>query len=136
VAVPLVVVGEASLVGRVDAPASNRDLRRTILDSVGLPCDSCGEVDLRTATESPVAGGLPPRLLFRIADGFKLVLDHKTGSRQLFDLARDPLELRNVLAEHPKVADVLSDGLTPLSVLRRPPDDAAERLRALGYSAP
>ena len=103
---------------------------------MGLPCDSCGEVDLRTATESPVAGGLPPRLLFRIADGFKLVLDHETGTRRLFDLTRDPQELRDVAPERPKVADVLSEGLMPLTSPHRPPEDAAERLRALGYAAP
>jgi arylsulfatase A-like enzyme len=71
---------------------------------------------------------------------WKLIHDRETGKRMLFDLEEDPSERRNVIEEHPAVAESLERAIaehyarerTPVEE-RALPDRLREQLEALGY---
>jgi arylsulfatase A-like enzyme len=133
-AVPLVVLGEGVVPAGVEAPVSNTAIVPTLLAAAGMPCPECVSYDLRsTKGTGVVEGGLPPQLAYRIAGGYKLVLNLETGRRQLFDLTADPAERHDLAPERPSTAAAMSVGLSgvPWSA---PPADSVERLRALGYA--
>ena len=103
IGVPLLVLGSGTQPGHVAPPATNRDVRHTVLAAAGLGCTDCQGSDLRTGVGGSVDGGLPPHLAYRVVDRFKLVLDHRSGAQQLFDLAADPQERFDLRAKHPEV---------------------------------
>jgi arylsulfatase A-like enzyme len=78
-----------------------------------------------------------------VDERFKLIADFATGENRLYDRSADPGETRDVAAEHPEVVVELQQALTRWlrdterledqgEALRRG-QEAAERLRALGY---
>ncbi len=162
-AVPLIVVGPGVPAGRrVATVASLIDVMPTALERLDLaiPPDLDG-ISL-VATWTRPEGSLPPRTLFSEADfvfdpetkvkargskrtardrRFRLHYDVSTGQRQLFDLSRDPLEQRDVLADRTDEASALFGQLEIF--LREDPvytesprlsGEELERLRTLGYA--
>lgn len=146
---------------RVEAPVELSDLAATIQDLVSLepprlPGRSLAPLtrDSRAASWGPVFLERREYASARDVQGFavkgskravrqgtwKYVEAREEGTRELYDLAADPHERRNLITERPDKAEELAALLqawlarTPVAE-RRPtlPDDAAERLRALGY---
>lgn len=147
---------------RIEAPAGLVDVGRTLLELAGLPPGSLGEASLLPLIRS-TGGEASPRPLFIVhrsthADGrltpirsmdglvegdFKLIRNGPTQLRptwELYDLASDPGEHRNLVDEQPDVAAQLRSVLEPLR--SRPEvrsgeveldEPTRERLRALGY---
>lgn len=132
-AVPLIVVGEAVAPGRVNGVVGHASIPRTLLAAAGVPCGECPSADLRAGEGPGVAdGGLPPQLAYRIAWGFKLVLDRRDGHRRLFDLRADPAETRDLAPVRLDLAEALAAGLTTVGHAL-PSAEEVERLRSLGY---
>ncbi len=119
--VPLLVWGPGVHPGRRSTPVSLIDVVPTILEAAGLvvPTGLCGR-SLMPSLESgdepeslPVyAAALPDQTTdwFKVAwiDGDqKLIIDASTGDREMYDLATDPGERRNLLTEDPDLADEL-----------------------------
>lgn len=131
-AVPLVVLGDGVVPGRVPGAVGHAAIRTTLLAAAGLPAQPFA-ADLRTGRgEDAVEGSLPPDQAYRIAGRFKLVIDRRHGP-QLFDLKRDPEERFDLARQRPEIATALSEGLAfGPSVLPTPPD-VSDRLRAVGY---
>ena len=111
-----------------------RDLSHLILGDFGAE----GGVSFGTATAKR------PGLYSIRTKTHKLLLDIDTGEVQLFDLASDPLEQRDVAAANPDVAQRLKDSLaehiaeslangTLESELAEVSEDIQHRLRELGY---
>ena len=84
---------------------SHVDINPTVTDLMGLPADDSWH------GRSMFDPGRPPRAYFYAAnddyllgvreDGFKYIFDVTTGREELYDLARDPDEQRNVAGQHP-----------------------------------
>lgn len=147
--VPLIIVAPGLAVAtRRDAPASLRDLAPTLLARAGIaPPRQMTGIDLLSSQRPPTdvyaettypksAGWSPLRILI---DGrWKLIA---SSERELYDLARDSAETRNVASQNPSVATALaaradaifaaggSGAAAPVT------GEAAERLRSLGYVA-
>ncbi len=170
-AVPLIVKLPSAASGSIDAAGrvveqrvQHVDLLPTVLEVARVPDSGghhgrsllrelagevAGERDaLAVAYERERIARLRPSLagerwaLYR--DDLKLVA-HADGRRELFDLAADPGETRDLSAERPHELRSLSDSLAekqrtlePLDrgepVTRAPDADTREKLRALGYS--
>lgn len=126
-AVPLFVLGEGVVPGRVATPVGHDALRTTLLAAAGEGI--ANTEDLRAGNGSGLArGALPPTLTYRIADGYKAVHNSSDGSRVFFDLRADPAESSPLAA--PSSGIVASDaGMVPTL----PPSEVSERLRSLGY---
>ena len=128
-AIPLFLVGDGVVSGRVDGPVGHDAVRMTLLAAVGeIPAGS--QDDLRSGQGSGlVLGTLPPNFTYRIAAGYKAVRDARDGSRVFFDLRSDPLESHPLLSPvtREKVHD--AGGVVPAL----PPSEVSERLRSLGY---
>jgi len=111
--VPLIIRGPGFAAGATDrALAPNIDLAATILDVTGAEPDI--EVDGRTLRRDPDGKGRDAVLLEvygrkRSFTGVRtdryVWAEHETGEYELYDLAKDPLELHN-LADDPAYADV------------------------------
>jgi hypothetical protein len=132
-AVPLLLVGEGVVAGSVPSPVSNADIMPTFLAAAGVPCRDCKE-DLRSGHPSGVVvGGLPPGLAYRIAGRYKLVVNLKTGDRQLFDRLSDADEEHDLAPERNDIVESLAAGLLGLE-FDQPTPENIERLRSLGYT--
>jgi arylsulfatase A-like enzyme len=135
--VPLVVIGDSVERGEIFTPVGHAAIAPTLLAAASIPCLDCTRADLRRdAGPGTAEGGLPPRLAYRIGEGYKLVLDLETGRRALYDLRSDPAERRDIAALAPEVVKTLASGLSGDT---RPPEiepEHLERLRSLGYSGP
>jgi arylsulfatase A-like enzyme len=137
---------------RVAAPVENLDLVPTILDYLGADPAAFGfeGESLRPLIEGRAVAGGSPRYAFSaegvwrsVADGRFKLLVHMRGPRsyQLFDLAADPGETRDVGGEHPEDLRRLKRAV--LSWVRRmhaeagtgvaEGEEAERRLKALGY---
>ncbi len=142
----------------VTEPVSNLDVVPTVLDLLGTR-----DGPQSSAVQAPPAGmegqSLRPALLGRplprryqvaaqgalrsVADGrLKLVHDLGTGRFALYDLAADPGETRDVLAERrrdvPRLRDALNAWLArteggPAAAAVRRAEEADRRLRSVGY---
>jgi hypothetical protein len=135
-AVPLVLVGEGVVAGRVDSPVSNDAILPTMLAAAGVPCPECRREDLRSGHPTDVVGGgLPPDLAYRIAGRYKLVVNLKTGRRQLFDRPSDPAEECDIAGARTDIVETLSTGIKGLEH-NQPTPESIERLRGLGYTGP
>ncbi len=141
--VPLVMAGPSLAAGTRDEPVSLANLAATLIGWAGVPvargmqppsllsADKAGEVVAET--EYPRSAGW--HALTALADDrWKLIV---SSERELYDLASDPGETRNVAAWKTSVADAMSNALgavaQPGPSSTSVPPDAAERLRALGY---
>lgn len=132
-AIPLVLVGEGVSAGEVTTPVGHAAIGPTLLAAAGVPCSGC--LDLRSqAGDGVVEGGLPPRLAYRIAGRYKVVLDRETGRRELFDWRADPREGRNLAGRRADLTQTLSKDLTRVRVSPRPTPESVVRLRSLGYA--
>ncbi|MCC6552185.1 MAG: sulfatase [Polyangiaceae bacterium] len=105
VRVPLLVRAPGVAPRRVDAPVSLVDLGPTILDLAGLPAPG----SFMGATLAPLLRGGAARPRRPVAmdsgrrmqarvfeDGFKVIRDLRRGTAELYDLAADPGESRNL----------------------------------------
>lgn len=69
----------------------------------------------------------------------KLVVDVRTGRRELYDLDEDPGETRDLSAERPEIVEVLVEDLRSVQTrsreaeVRSLSDEERDHLRALGY---
>ncbi|MEI8257182.1 MAG: sulfatase-like hydrolase/transferase, partial [Deltaproteobacteria bacterium] len=117
VRVPLVLVGPGIPRGAVDAPAQLVDLAPTLLGLVGVArATSMRGDDLRPWL---VGRATAPRRAFSavntramVTDGRdKLVVDRRYGVRELYDLARDPRESRNLATSEPARTERLDAAL-------------------------
>jgi hypothetical protein len=133
-AIPLVVVGEGVRSARVTTPVGHDAIYRTLLTAAGLACDGCSGPDLRFEEgDGVVDGGLPPMLRYRIAAGYKLVVNAESGKRRLFALHGDPDDREDLAAQLPQLIDRLAAGLSsPRGGVHVPPEEL-ERVRSLGY---
>ncbi len=161
--VPLVITGPDIDRRRLDQPVSLIDLAPTILELAGL--DPPGELPgrslapvLRSRRREPAAtpvyaeGLLRVRsngdpLLFRSlqSENLKLVLDFQRQRKQLFDLAADAGETRDLIATRPREGRELLEALIEIhrDNLASPylaevetaeiPQELEEQIRALGY---
>jgi arylsulfatase A-like enzyme len=162
--VPLLVAlpGGAGAGRRVDVPVSLTDLPRTVLDLLGqadaeFPGRSFASLVLGEeggagpirAHAATVRGEGDERVTVEreawIEAGWKLVRDHDTGARELYDLAADPRERSDLAAREPERAARLEEHLDAwleahrhLEGARSPEHieyspEQLEILRALGY---
>jgi hypothetical protein len=133
VQVPLLVLGEGVHQGRVTAPVGHLSILPTFLAAAGLVCE-CSGTDLRTSDGDPVVEGeYPPDESYRVADGYRVVVDQHAGVVRLFDLRNDPLETKDLAAALPQVAGRLSAGLVGRQSDPHISPGDLERFRALGY---
>ncbi len=142
--VPLVMAGPNIDSRLASLPVSLASLAPTVIAVAGVPLPrSMRQPSLLSADKpaDPVAETDYPRsagwhALTALADDrWKLIV---SSERELYDLASDPGETRNVAAWKAPIADAIAGALAarvepgPSSSASIPPD-AAERLRALGY---
>ena len=133
---------------RIESPVANLDVLPTILDYLRIepPAGLEGKslrpaIDDRTAVHGAVFSSWGGQRAAR-GERYKLILQLGNGSRQLFDLASDPGETRDVLDEHRKIAHRLARELSHWlrdveGKTKRGADirdsEALDRLRSLGY---
>jgi len=164
VRVPLAIRAPGAAPREVATPVSLASLTPTLLDLVGVDADGgfqapslAGVVRGETSPEravvlsevdyEPAQVELPVKRTHKkavVADRFKLIRDDRTGALELYDLARDPGERRDLAPERPALAAELSALLeTELArvregarraPVRRLSEDEIEQLRALGYA--
>jgi len=135
---------------RIAAPVENLDLVPTVLDYLGAE-----ELELRLDGRSLrplIEDGEPVHEavfsawgVFRSAEAgrYKLIWDLESGATELFDVVADPGETRDVAADHPREVRRLQgaisarvrelEGAESEGHAVRRGQDAAERLKALGY---
>ena len=146
VRVPFVIAGPGIASARRDEPVSLADVaptllaltRRTSADAAGRNLLEASRVDREIYSESEyprVAGWSPVYSLLQ--DRWKLIVSREP---ELYDLATDPAESKNLAAERQPLVNAMGSRLEAMrSTSRRArmatPPDAAERLRALGYVA-
>jgi arylsulfatase A-like enzyme len=148
--VPLLVRGPGwTAGGRVSTAVGLTDIAATVLEAVGpggpiLPGHSLRRFVEGAPAEPLYAETLAPRLDFGWSDlrawrdgRYKYI---RAPRPELYDLAADPSESRDVAAAHPDVVARMKEGLDRAigaageAESRRAPDpEAAEKLRALGY---
>lgn len=110
--VPVVLTGPPirPVTGRVvGEPTSHVDLAPTLIALLGLevPFTMKGR-DLTASREARMVlmGGRPQASQFGVRDGpYKFVWTLETGTRELFDLSRDPLETQDVAATRPDLVE-------------------------------
>jgi arylsulfatase A-like enzyme len=130
--VPLLVVGDGVRPGRVGAPVGHVSVAETLLRAAGVP-GAGNASDLRTSDgDVVVEGHVPPRLSYRVVNGFQAVVDSSTGKGSLYAIRNDPQREHDLGPLHPKLLSELAVGLSDGSAV---PFDRTtlERLRALGY---
>jgi arylsulfatase A-like enzyme len=156
--VPLILVGPGVPAGvRVTDEVCLTDVVPTALALLGLDVPGTLDgVDLSAAWSGDAAWP-PERLLYSEADKwfhkekgnfrrsvrrgrYKLMYDHLSEERALFDLAEDPLEQRDVSDEHPELVETLWAKLQTYMASRREVDETIElsdedleALERLGY---
>ena len=151
---PLIWLGPDVPAGvRVATPVSLVDVFPTLLGLLGIPAPGSDGTDLRPLWER-ADGGWPERPLFSetgpglfedqrrsVRRGrYKLIVDTAADAAELYDLAADPGEQRNLSADRPDLVDALAADLERLGEQRLsaplappPPPEVREQLRALGY---
>lgn len=150
--VPLVIAGPGLGSGTHDAAAASIDLVPTALDVLGLPEDpalpgrslrllpgaaSSGRAIYLEAMDGWLTAGAAPAAAV-VRDGWKLIA---TPIPELYNVAADPGEARNVIATAADRAQALRALLPALTVntvpaATLPPSPEAEaRLRSLGYAS-
>ncbi|HKD07187.1 MAG TPA: sulfatase-like hydrolase/transferase [Bryobacteraceae bacterium] len=151
--VPFIVhwpAGKARLGAVVDKPAGLIDFAPTVLDFLGIaiPASFRGHSLLRTGGAPPVSESTYGRDCFGWAplrairsDGWKYI---DAPRPELFDLSKDPHEMRNLFAAEPSVASrlreqlksVIAAGAAPGPAQSGDPERDRKALQSLGYLAP
>lgn len=158
VRVPLIVryPGSPRVGSRIDTPVQNHRVFATVLSMIGLPLpdgvrtEGLDENDGTILTEVQrdpanvqIFGSFFDRDLRAIYDAPYKLIASSDGSLELFDLANDPEELKNLVETKPDTVRDLSERLRDVSA-RHPPmfeeegdtalrPETEEALRALGY---
>jgi choline-sulfatase len=136
----------------IEMPVSLVDLAPTVMARLGAPMAEADGIDLTSAIEGR---SLPARELY--AESFAPLVEFgwaplrtvRSGEwkyiaaprAELYDVAKDPGEQRDIAAAHADVARGLDQrvshysGASPPAAAALANPEAAERLRALGYSA-
>lgn len=149
--VPLVLAGPGMAPRVIDSPVSLVDVAPTVLARLGVVAPESDGVDLSSAL---AGGAVPARALYAEsfaprfdfgwsalrairADGLKLIAAPRP---ELYDLAADPGETRDVASERTDAARRLTAQVeqrspADLVAAAAPPSDATRRLQALGYLA-
>ena len=107
------------------SPVCQTDLLATLAEMLeaDLPANAgedsasfyAGLVDAGTKLDRPPMIHHSAQGGFAIRDGkWKLVMEGRRQKRELYDLASDPGETSNVMAEHPKVAEQLVEKITAI----------------------
>jgi arylsulfatase A-like enzyme len=152
--VPLIIkfpAGEGSPTGRTSVLASLVDVLPTLASGAGIPLPMQGfdGVDLLTADPKYVLSqrehreGYWDEPVYTLT-GRRWKYHHDSaGPDRLYDLQRDPHELHDVLAKHPKLAEKLRTELlrrvaehqsrAALKIQPELPEGVREQLRDLGY---
>lgn len=147
--VPLVMWLPGVAGQRVSTRVQNLDIVPTLLDYLGLRDGQRGleGTSLRAVIEGAKASGpvFAAQSLFRtvIDDQTKLIVDLGSGEQQLFDLASDPGETRNLVVERPDTVASLeqvllqrlaaTEGDGTVKRAKQLSTDVQDRLRSLGY---
>ncbi|MCC7539061.1 MAG: sulfatase-like hydrolase/transferase [Deltaproteobacteria bacterium] len=144
VRVPLIVFGPGLRARRVAQPVELVDVAPTLLSLVGIePAESMRGDDLRPLLEGRVPADASPDPVFAAVQHhkmvvrwpYKLIADLNFDTYQLFDLARDPGERRNLYDARRDLGDELTGEVQAwLDRLGRPPGEegsADPRLVAL-----
>jgi arylsulfatase A-like enzyme len=154
--VPLILRGGRVPGGvRIDAPTSTVDIAPTILAAAGVgPKMAVPGVDLGSYWQAPALARDERVLYSQSAPGpkkdvirmarrghLKLISNLETGRRELYDLAADPVEHKDLSEARPELANELSalmdqffvrsDETQPTTLELDP--EMVERLRKLGY---
>ncbi len=123
--VPLLVWGPGVRPGVRSTPVNLIDLMPTVLEAAGLevPAGLCGESLLASLTTGaePERGPLyvaalpdETRQWFKVTwidDNRKLIISPPTGQREVYDLAADPDERRNLAGANPELTNELESAL-------------------------
>jgi arylsulfatase A-like enzyme len=152
--VPLVAWGPGVRPARIEAPVSIADVFPTVLEALGIPVEP--GVAGRSLWGLLRGGAVPPErslvaeaLLHKrerkalIRWPHKLVFEPSSGRSQLFDLAADPAETRDLAESEPGLRqELLAELEATLEAASREraarreatfPEAIEERLRGLGY---
>jgi tetratricopeptide (TPR) repeat protein len=139
--VPLVLIGAGVAPGVSDAPVSTRRVFHTVLDCAGLDAASSlrgrvTEVVLAEAMKPFLQYGWQPQVM-AIEGGHKVI---SAGRMEVYDLARDAEEKRDLAAELPPsrpVRTALRDypvpALEPAPAVDRLDEEERQKLASLGY---
>jgi len=113
--VPLFIFGPTLTPARIDTPVSLIDLMPTILELVGIkpvePTDgrSIAKTVLNRSVHPPkqrpllITSGLGAKKVAILQDPFKYIFNDGTQGEQLFNLADDPRETRNLIDHHSEI---------------------------------
>lgn len=150
--VPLLIRAPGARAGRVSEPTSVVDLTPTVLELAGLPLPEMEGSSLVPRLRRGDAAN-DPRPIFAetslrgekvrsvVADGRQLITDLKTGSTEVFDLARDPEQRAPLSADAAPATGALTalldehfgaDWAEPAPSVAVS-EERLEQLRALGY---
>jgi arylsulfatase A-like enzyme len=157
--VPLVLFAPGLVAaGRVSSPVATIDILPTLRDVLGLPASAAEEG--RSLLETARRGGDATRVLFPmrwdelgpttsvrkavVTDRYKLILSWPERREELYDLAQDPRETRDLAREKAPLVAALRAQLEALEARTRPANreftptveiskEKAEELKALGY---
>jgi choline-sulfatase len=144
--VPLIIAGPEIAAAQRDGPVSLADVAPTLLLRAGRRTDERVRRDLLSdpegretyaETEYPRVAGWSP-VYSLLQDRWKLIVSREP---ELYDLATDPAESKNVAATREPLVSAMSARLKELrssaanSTRHTVTPDVAERLRALGYVA-
>jgi tetratricopeptide (TPR) repeat protein len=146
--VPLIVAAPGERPARRDEAVSLVDIAPTILHAVGLtpPAEMQGHdllrgipnTNLYSETEYPRVAGWSP--LAALTDGRWKVI-RAGGASEVYDLADDPQEQRDLAASQANIVEAMSARITAIrngggtAAPRSISPDAEQRLRSLGYVA-
>ncbi|MFK7921168.1 MAG: sulfatase-like hydrolase/transferase [Bacteroidia bacterium] len=120
--VPAFVIWKNNLEGgqRVDFPAVTSDYLPTILDMLKLeypakrPIDGVSIWDLLNGAEKertkPIGFICKPQISW-VTDQYKLIGDDQRESFELYDLLNDPSEKKDIIDQHPEIAESMKSDL-------------------------
>jgi arylsulfatase A-like enzyme len=132
--VPLLVLGRDVTPGSVDRPVGHASIGTTLLAAAQVERPERRGDDLRTSDGSPeVTGAFGAGLAYTVRDGYKLILDRRTGAARLYDIAGDPEDAHDLSDDLPEVARKMASGLGMLPAEAAISAAEVERLHALGY---
>jgi arylsulfatase A-like enzyme len=140
--VPLLLRCPGCPPGIVDTPVSTTDILPTVMERLGLPALlGIDGASLLVNDVRAIISQTAKQVAIREGE-WKFVVVHKSGTRSLYDLQRDPGELRDLSGDRPEVVRRFEARLDefmqrPVIVAprnrRRATNEDEEQLRALGY---
>lgn len=131
--IPLLVAAPGFAPSRPGCVTGHVDLACTLLNLLGLDCAAHGIADSATLVPEMLGAACDPErevvlemkygarlaanLKALVGERWKFVTDESSGAVELYDLAEDPGETRNVAARHPSRRDAMRDRLRAWSEL-------------------